>query len=86
MSGKIIYHFDENDNVTSLIYDGELKDGDYGIWTKFNGMYVTSKEFLLNWRIKCELEDYQVTRSQILVEFKRKRTLVAKLNSQLSSA
>jgi hypothetical protein len=49
-------------------------------------MYVTSKEFLLNWRIKCELEDYQVTRSQILVEFKRKRTLVAKLNSQLSSA
>ena len=30
MSGKVIYHFDENDNVTSSIYDGEgeLKDGD----------------------------------------------------------
>jgi hypothetical protein len=86
MSNKVVYHFDKDDNVTSSIYEGVLKDGDYGMWAKYNGMYATSKEFLLRWRIKCESEDYQMTRSQILVEFQRRRALLAKLNGQLSTA
>jgi hypothetical protein len=88
MSNKVIYHFDKDDNVVSSIYDGDgkLKENDYGIWAKYNGMYATSKEFLIKWRIKCELEDYQLTRSQILVEFQRRRALLTKLNGQLSGA
>jgi hypothetical protein len=86
MSNKVIYHFDEDDNVVSSTYEGELKEGDHGMWAKYNGMYATSKEFLIKWRMKCELENYQITRSQILVEFQRRRALLAKLNGQLSIA